>query len=481
MKRLWLVLLSLGLVMAFSASAFAVDVKFSGSFEADGMYLDKTNLAKFTILDPPLNQSTAFYFQRLRVNMDFIVSPGLKLVTRFDALDRIWGGARSAAGAGGAVPTDANASYSIATRAEEQNIAFTRGYVEYASPIGLFEVGYIADNAWGLTFGQSAENGHSTGGIEYILPIGPFYLGGIIYKESDNSYSAVTPATATDVDWDRYILFGIFNFKGGEAGLMGTFDRWNAATKVWVPALGFAIPTGAAFAGATGALQEVYTLQPFVKFKIGPVKLEGEFIYSWGSLDAMNAGGGNVAHVNLQDILAYVGATVDLSMFYVGGQFAYMSGPGDSLDPTNTQVKGGYMGGGLDWNPTLIMFNNDLTYWVGPITGYLGTNNQSNPGYGTGIGMTNAWFFQLNGGVRPTPKLDFKAAVSYAMADTVANGQNNSYGWELDVTGTYKITNNLSYMLGVGYWWVGDFYKAGVSSLQLYDDYMIINKLTLTF
>ncbi len=46
MKRFWLVLLSLGLVMAFSASAFAVDVKFSGSFYAAGMYLDKTNLQK---------------------------------------------------------------------------------------------------------------------------------------------------------------------------------------------------------------------------------------------------------------------------------------------------------------------------------------------------------------------------------------------------------------------------------------------------
>ncbi len=75
--------------------------------------------------------------------------------------------------------------------------------------------------------------------------------------------------------------------------------------------------------------------------------------------------------------------------------------------------------------------------------------------------MTNAWFFQVDGGVRPTPKLDIKASVSYAMADTTLPGQNNSYGWELDITGTYKITNNLSYMLGVGYWWVGDFYKGG--------------------
>ncbi len=111
-------------------------------------------------------------------------------------------------------------------------------YVQYASPIGLFEVGYIEDNAWGLTFGQSAINGHATGGIKYVLPIGPLYLGGIIYKETDASFNAVASATASDVDWDRYILFGIFNFKGGSAGLMGTFDRMNAAKTVWNPANG---------------------------------------------------------------------------------------------------------------------------------------------------------------------------------------------------------------------------------------------------
>ena len=93
MKRFWLVLLSLGLIMAFSASAFAVDVKVSGEYYVAGMYLNKTNLA-----DQDTNPSTAFYFQRLRVGTDFIVSPGLKLVTRFDAMERIWGGARSAVG-----------------------------------------------------------------------------------------------------------------------------------------------------------------------------------------------------------------------------------------------------------------------------------------------------------------------------------------------------------------------------------------------
>jgi len=67
------------------------------------------------------------------------------------------------------------------------------------------------------------------------------------------------------------------------------------------------------------------------------------------------------------------------------------------------------------------------------------------------------------------------------MADTVPTGYTNkSYGWELDVTGTYKITNNLSYMLGAGYWWVGDYYR-GTDNSPIRDDYMLMNKLTLTF
>ncbi len=45
MKRFWLILLSLGLVMAFSVSAFAVDVQMSGNFYVAGMYLNKTSLA----------------------------------------------------------------------------------------------------------------------------------------------------------------------------------------------------------------------------------------------------------------------------------------------------------------------------------------------------------------------------------------------------------------------------------------------------
>jgi len=186
-------------------------------------------------------------------------------------------------------------------------------------------------------------------------------------------------------------------------------------------------------------------------------------------------------------------------MFYAGGSFAYLSGD----DPgTTDKVEGGVNTGGLDWNPCLIMFNNDLNYWAGNIYGYDGSELDGE--------MSNAWFFQGRVGVKPTPKWDIMLAVSYAMADKKPAGYpNGTYGTEVDLTATYKITNNLTYTLGGGYLFTGDYFKGydngqpvgtvhyvyyrgtlehtrdsrnfTVISNDTDNDFMIMNKLTLSF
>ncbi|KUG21499.1 hypothetical protein ASZ90_008719 [hydrocarbon metagenome] len=74
-------------------------------------------------------------------------------------------------------------------------------------------------------------------------------------------------------------------------------------------------------------------------------------------------------------------------------------------------------------------------------------------------------------------------SVSYAQADKKPSGYaNGTYGTEIDLTGTYKITNNLSYMLGIGYLFTGDYFKGYDSpGTEINDDFIVINKLTLTF
>ncbi len=470
MKRFWLILLSLGLVMAFSASVFAVDVQFSGSYYAAGMYLDQVSLIKgntpISKTVPNMdNEGTAFYFQRLRVRTDFVISPGLKLVTRFDAVERIWGGARSNPGTGGYPSTSWP---SAETRAEDENIAFDWAYIEYATPVGLFMVGYMQDGATGTIFGDSYV---PRGRIKYYYTAGPVTIGGDITKIQDSSYSAVnTTATYTDADANKYALEGFYQWKNGQAGTDG-----KAGMKIIYykyeqnrPDPSATTPPAATLGGY---VNYYYLFTPYVMANFGPAFIQAEVNYAVGMSKVYDSAVSK--DIRLDNLTAFIDATVTFGPIYFGGTFAYVSG--DNPGTTDRQ-EGGTLNGGIEWNPCLIMFNYyDRTYWVGGLPGYSGTTN---------VGpMSNAWFGQLNAGVRPIVPLDIKAAVAYAMADQVPTGyaSDKSYGWELDVTGTYKITNNLSYMLGVGYWWVGDFYKATSNSNELRDDFIVINKLTLTF
>jgi hypothetical protein len=444
-KRFRLILLALGLIMTFNISALAADVKFNGSYYAAGMYLDRTTLVKDTGFDGP---STAFYFQRLRVQMEFIVSPALKLVTRFDAMERAWGAPRSTPGnnpgdfiMNGASPTSAG------TTAENENIAFDLAYIQYASPIGIFVVGYQINGNWGTVFGDTSTPG---GDIGWIMQKGPWTAMIHIGKLIELSKTATFPSPWTDVDDNKYAAMVIYRWNSGETGLLYSYER-NA---IWRP---------------TGTVIYKHSLQPYAKAKIGPLALQAELDYYWGKAKGED---GNIS-ADLQAINFFLDAVTDFNMFYAGGTFAYLSGD----DPgTNDKEDGSWMsgpvGGGYDWNPCLIMFNFDHTYWAGVLPGW-GILGIDSP-------MSNTWFGQLRGGVRPVAALDIMASVSYAKADKTYTGVDKEYGWEVDLIATYKITNNLSYMLGGGYLFTGDYFK-GTATYGIKDDFLIINKLTLTF
>jgi len=478
MKKFWLVLLSLGLVMAFSVSAFAVDVKVGAEYYVGGLYLNKISVddgfQNWAGRTGSLNPSTAFFFQRLRVGTDFVVSPCLKLVTQFDAMERIWGGAR-------ANTWQSNQDYafseSAGTRAETENIAMRLAYIDYTSPVGLFKVGYMEDYTFGTVWGDRA-SGVPAGQIQYFMQSGPF-VGFVGYaKEKDDSYSAVSSgswywlnrlnATRTDRDLDSYRIAGIYNFKGGETGLLFLWNR-DASNR----------------GTASGAyLQNIFLVDPFVKAKIGPVAIQAELL--WFTGDAMKfEGSGNTVNVN--HLNAFVDATANFGMFYAGGSIAYVQGQNPS-DTDKLEGNVAPLSGGLDWNPCLIMFNTQTAgYWVGGIYGHSGSVLDDE--------IMNAWFGQLRGGIKPTPQLDIMASVSYAQADQngiaysgsspIGTIPGKTYGTEIDVTGTYKITNNLSYMLGAGYLFTGDYFKGANTAFaggsKVTDDFTIINKLTLNF
>jgi len=444
MKRFWLVLLSLGLVMAFSASVFAADVKFSGSYYAAGQYLNKVSLAD---VSGQSGYSTAMYFQRLRVRTEIVVTPGISLITRFDAMERAWGANRSTS-------TTTAGDQSSGTRFENENIAIDQVYVSATTPIGMFNVGYQPDGMWGTMFLNSDSQAAK---ISYVLPIGPVTMIAQVAKAMENSYpyantySGGVNSAATDNDYDLYYLMGIYNAKNVQAGMLYMYIR-NAAPR---PALGYVNP--------------VYHLfNPYVKATVGPVYVEAEVRYNTGTSKKYDAAGTN--DISYSALAGYINAVATFGPVYVGGTFAYLSGD----DPATTDKIEGDLTGGQDWNPALILWNYDRYTWAGALNGNATSTNSG--------GMSNAFFYQVKGGVKPGEKLDIGLSVSMATADKVSSTWvSKNYGYEIDVTGTYKITNNLSYMLGVGYLLTGDYFKGTDANAAVANDYLVINKLTLTF
>lgn len=460
MKKIWLILLSLGLVMAFSVSALAADVKFSGEYYVAGLYLNHVNLQ-----DPAVtySRSTAFMYQRLRLGTDFIVSPCLKLVTRMDIMERVWEPDNTGKDIAGNV-------VGYGTDVDARNLDFDVAYIDYTSGIGKFQVGYMPDYAWG-TIWANRTTGPTAGQIKYMLPIGPVTMVFAYAKEDENDYSTQYPTSIqTDRDQDSIRIGPVFNFKGnnvsGETGVLFTAD--NVRQYRTLPGTPFHA--------------NVYTVQPYFKGKFGPVTAQGEMNYAFGERDFEVAG---MDEMDINSFTAFLDADANFGIVSIGGSAAFVQGQ----DPDDTDEINNQLTGGRDWDPCLIMFNNTTTNtWVGQIATWASTIPAPySTYYRTGIvgEMTNAWFVQGRVGITPIPKLTFTGSVSYAAAHETPDigfGEFDSdYGWELDVTGTYKITNNLSYMLGGGYFWTGDYFQCGNDSADLNDDYMIINKLTLNF
>ncbi len=443
MKRLWLILLTIGLLTIFSTAAYAVDVKFSGEFTSAGVYLDKTSLNKDT------SPSTAFYFQRLRVRSDYVASPGLTVVTRLDAMERAWGAARTATGT-------TPAADSAGTTAENENIAFDWAYINYQSPIGIFDVGYMNYGSTGTIFGN---NSQPQGRIKYSYTIGPATINAAISKVKEQSYRSGNVVAFSDTDNDVYHLEGVYKWKGGLAGINVNYYRYAELRP--------------ATSTTPDSKRTYYLFTPYTIAKFGFIDLQAEFNWATGKYTEYDSG---VGDVRMDNISAWIDAKATFGSVYCGGTFAYVSGD----DPATADKKeGGTLNGGRDWSPNLIMWNYDRTMWLGELRStYVAAGN----GFGTS-GMSNAFLYQGRVGVNPVEKLDIMASLTYAYADKkpVATYVANDYGYEIDLTATYKLTNNLTYMIGAGYLITGDYFKGSTSTATVQNDYLVINKLTLTF
>jgi len=515
MKKFWIVLIALGLVAAFSMSASAADVKFSGSYYIEGWYDDNHSLLSKDDTSTIANRGPiALYHQRFRLQTEFKVAEGLTLTTRFDALEKNWGDRRDRNGGdlstGYATPSTAatvenasrrgvptyNAStggYAQGTSAtasantqiyatqEQANIEFERVYITANLPFGVLIAGYAEDIKWGTDFMDTVTTRPQ---IKLIVPVGNLTFVAAAKKDLEgtmyNGYGNINES-----DKDIYDAAGIFKWRSGETGLLFEYLRDNSKKTTNITGAAIAAAgTGATLTAANGLsyVQNVYGFFPYFKQTIGPVYLEGEAYYGFGDVRKYDNASGLDSKLDTYGISLH--AKVDLKPVYFGGRFIYMKGD----DPTTTdKTEGGLAAAlvaGQAFLPCLMLFND--SFYTATGTGYAGragaysssTSNLVNVQF-----MDNVLFFQGYAGVKPIDKLDIFASLSFARADQTASRAyvSDNIGWEADLTATYKIYDNLSYMVGLGYLFTGDYFKATDATAKLSNDYIVMHKLSLTF
>jgi hypothetical protein len=478
MKKLLFWLLPAAVVFLYAAPTPAADVKFTGTYYVWGGWESNHSLKAN---DPSGDKtSTDGVGQRLRVGTAIKVADGLKLTTRFDAMERYWGQDNVAPAPG------------ILDRSEK-NFSWEMAYTTFNLGPGFFDVGYQPSGNWSpIAFGNSSS---SAPGVRYTSVAGPVTLSAywmksseattplgsgavVIFTNSDTSTgtSASTTTGSTYAyssgDRDNYAMEGVYKWKSGQAGLKILYmdDERNNGQYGWT-----AEDKYGSVVTYTNASVRVWEISPFLQAKLGPVDLEAKLYYDYGKADYRIA---SQSDVDIRGLSYYANGKVNIGPAYIGVMYAYIQGDDNPSDKT---LRYGH-NGGQDWEPCLIIGNDKYAKWMGgnykfPPKGYA----TASP-FGTQYWYyeTNARFLQGYAGVNPIPKLGLKASFTNVQQDYNTVSLSNDLGYELDLTATYKIYTNLSYTVGFAYWWVGDYFK-GTTSSQLENTYLFMNQMILSF
>lgn len=486
MKKLLVVLLSLGLIVAFSTAASAVDVKFGGSYYLVGVY--ESNPA---LRGSDYAYSHAFFYQRYRLQPVFVIAEGLSTTFRFDAMEKQWGNNNW----GGAVDDNPQTNPQVPVakppRGEQANFEFERGWVTFTTGIGMFLVGYQNVDDWGTDYGDYS---NTRPRIQFATKFGPVTLALTYEKlfESDtagpNVAAAYNTTTGypyyTNADNDTYAISATYNGKGFEAGLLYKYYLLNTLANNAGTGAGLNVDR------PHGISQTRNLLSPYMKGTFGPLYIEGEAQYWFGKYAQYEAPIAGVQDVDLSAWGAYVKGKYQFGPAYVGALFSYASGD-DFGDKTKNTINPG--GAGTNFQPALILLNDALRAWtLRDSLAASGTAFVSN-GVGAAIGANaptsnkyNSLIYSAFVGVDPTPKLNVEANLIYATVDktqlsATTEAVDKKLGTEIDIKATYKIYDNLTYMVGAGYLWAGDYWKGTNANAQIDNNYILQNQLTLSF
>jgi hypothetical protein len=407
------------LVVLFALSlvaAFAMPAAAS-DVSVKGSYFISGNFQDNPAMVDETAASSQWTSQQLRTQVDISVAKGLKMSVRFDTIERVWG---------------------TTAATTEGNMEVDRTWVTANVGPGVLQAGYQQTDYAPLKLGNFYGSGPS---VRFDIPFGKF-VAELRWQKGTESDVGVTDAAK---DKDDYAVALMYKLDKGFVGAYNiyTVDQTSDLANTWKNAF-----------------------NPYFKYVFGPVTVQAEAYYLTGETDYDNPA---TQDVDYDGLSFWVNAAAKFGAFGVGGEIYSCSG--DDVTTADENEGGGLLG--LSGPGALIMFDYYLNKFNGSGYGYWSFGNRNN------VDLIDVYVTY-----QAMPKLTLKAQYFYADAqEKTASGYGSidtEMGSELDLTATYKIYDNLSYMVGFGYVWAGDYWKTAVGT-KLDDDYLITNKLTLVF
>jgi len=379
-------------VLMVAGSAYAVDMETTGSYYVRGSYISNdTGLGKDDVAD------YTYYDSELDMTVTFKVSDYTKIVSNLEVRDMEWiKSQQDDRKINDPDPETPN------TDEFRDNIDVARLYSSHAFSTGtIVDLGLMDGKAWAFSFGDTVD-GYWRLKVLQKMDFG--YLGAVFEKNKEEGFSNPTTEDKEKDDGDSYYFFGIF--PAGTHKIMPLLIYANRSDKVptgdedGVKIMGIDLGIGGAFGSS--------------------LFYETEFAYLNYNMDF--TGGEDYAIMG-----AYVNVWTMMGSTKVGGQVAYGSWDEDAQD--------GY-GFGEDYTPTL--FGAD---WQ-PI----GTQDTLLFSEYSAVTLINLYAeFALS------EALTLKGNGTYWMSNETETVWEDANGYEIDLGGDYKITDNVTYGVMAAY------------------------------
>jgi len=492
--------------MLIASPALALDLDVSGSLQFEGVYNEKATLQKS-------DRPDSYREMRLRVLTEAQVTDKIKLITRFDALDKVLSSRDSA----------------FDNNEDDDNIDFDRAYAEIITPVGLLSIGRMQGVVWGTSWSDDETD---TDRIKFVTPIplgtNKLYIGAVAEKvdekdkgveesnKDNNKYyigaTYQTPSYRTGLltafyhfntfmDPEQRVSFKEIEDAGGLeqaqsdlesylryselAAFYATLDPVKAAsasvsaqqygTKDSVQSL--LAWDGAAQGGTTQA--KVFLLAPYFDGKFGPLGITTELDYVFGEAEYDK-------NNTTRDVEAYsyfAEARYDIGPVTAQAGYAYTMGKADLADGDIENMA--YVAPGADWAKAFILtsdehgMNSSMGGGLGNLVGdgFAGPYRAALDGYS--MFYLGADYTCLN------DTLTLGALIATSKADDTPSTVDDDHGIEYDLTLSWKIWDNLVYSGVAAYLQAGDYWSERANDLGLPSDgedtYALYHKLEIFF